>query len=117
MFKLDTFPKPNPLIKYPILIHNELENPRFSVGNSSNVVAVNILFNIYKVARVEIVTTYLVYVCSGPNAIRKNKNTPIILNRDTREVRRLNDLNRTFENREARNSVDPRIRMSRYRSI
>lgn len=113
IFKFDTFPKPSPLIKYPTLIHSELENPRFSVGNSSKVVAINMLLKICKAALVEIVTTYLVYVCSGPKAIRKNKNTPIILYRDNSEVRRVSDLNRTFENKEARNSVDPRIRMSR----
>lgn len=94
-------------------MHIEVENPRVSVGNSSKVIAVNILLIIYKIARVEIVTTYLVCVFSGPNAIKKNRNTDIKLKRDKREVRRLSDLNRTFENKEARNSVDPRIIMSR----
>jgi hypothetical protein len=60
VFKLDTFPKPNPLIKYPTLMHREVENPRVSVGNSSKVVTVKMLLTIYKAARVEIVTTYLV---------------------------------------------------------
>ena len=94
-------------------MHNELENPRFSVGNSSKVIAVNKLLSIYKAARVEIVTTYLVYVFSGPKAIRKNRNTDIILKRHNSEVRRLSDLNNTFENKEARNSVEPMIRMSK----
>jgi hypothetical protein len=113
VFKLDTFPKPKPLIKYPTLMHREVENPRVSVGNSSKVVAVKMLLTIYKAARVEIVTTYLVYVFSGPKAIRKNRNKDIMLNRDKSEVRRVSDLNRTFENKEARNSVEPRIRTSK----
>ena len=115
--KLDTLPMPRPPIKQPTLMHIELENPRFSVGNNSNVVAVNTLLINYKVARVEIVTTYFVCVLSGPKAIKKNRNTDITLYRDQSEVRLFSYLNRTFENIEARNSVEPKIRMSRYRSI